>query len=730
MSLRRRELLLGALSGSLLAAHPAASEKAPVRVALVTGDEKQAPDIGLVFADLGLETELFTLTEAEAIDSSRFALLWLTCPSYPFVTRFSAAMLGKIEGALASGAGVFSEFAFNFPGVPAGDALWKTGVARLFVSRPLDIPGTGLPAGTILEEHDSICLPLKADLPELRQVLSFGKVRGVERVIDPPATGETWPGLVLGNLGKGRFAVAATSLSAFRTREYAPTAHWERFLRELALALLPEPERTRVISAYIPCRAYTEPRAWAMPGERYRVVVESRLGARVELADGAAATETVPGRYEIPMAAGRTKDVTLRGSITAGNSRRPFEVRLRLAGRREAYTRALERNIRWFERSGVMPRPDGSLGVAEWISGPDMDGNRIPYGKGQMFSPERADCVFESAVAMWLYGKVVSSPRHAEIGRNMMRRIMDFQRLERGDRFYGLWYTRGRSGPVYQDDTAIAIVFSLAGHRLMGHPMYLERGLMAAKASLAVFGGEVPQAAGAADPGRDHPHDRGQMIAAWLYTYGITGDRSYLEKALPVLRRMIEEYPRTPRYLISHTGEAARFLLPLALAFHYTKDDTFAGALSAQADYLRSRTVPCGAIQEDGSNTGNRLSGTDLGLTYDRGEAIADQLYTTSFAAMNYWIAYKATGDTRYLEDYFRVTDFLVRIQVQSANPAIDGGWMRGFDYSLWEYYGSNADQSWTAYCLETGWTNAIIDIALALHLLDESFYKPRPAAF
>ena len=68
--------------------------------------------------------------------------------------------------------------------------------------------------------------------------------------------------------------------------------------------------------------------------------------------------------------------------------------------------------------------------------------------------------------------------------------------------------------------------------------------------------------------------------------------------------------------------------------------------------------------------------------------------------------------------------DYLIRIQVENTSkPSIDGGWMRGFDYGLWEYYGSNADESWTAYCMETGWMNAIIDIALSLYLLGDTFY-------
>ena len=70
-----------------------------------------------------------------------------------------------------------------------------------------------------------------------------------------------------------------------------------------------------------------------------------------------------------------------------------------------------------------------------------------------------------------------------------------------------------------------------------------------------------------------------------------------------------------------------------------------------------------------------------------------------------------------------RIMDYLVRIQVEdAAKPKVDGGWVRGFDYTLWEYYGSNADESWTAYCMETGWTNAIINMTLSLYLLDDVF--------
>ena len=235
--------------------------------------------------------------------------------------------------------------------------------------------------------------------------------------------------------------------------------------------------------------------------------------------------------------------------------------------------------------------------------------------------------------------------------------------------------------------------------------------------------------AGAEDDPYPHPHDLGQLLGSWLYAYGVTGETSYLDAALPLIDGMIEKFPSIPRFLISRTEESVRFLLPLALAYTYTQRASYAAELRKQTGYVASRIASCGAIQEQGSNAGTKKSGTDLGLTYDANETISDQLYTTSFAAMNLWIAFKATGDEENLNAFHRVADYLTRIQAADASrPAIDGGWMRGFDYGLWEYYGSNADESWTAYCMETGWSNAIIDIALALYLLDDGFCEPRRA--
>ena len=699
-----------------------------VRVSLVAGESPRRIDVASIFEELGLAIDLVPAAEVKNLATNRSALLWMASATYPDPTELSASDLDAIDRFLAAGKGVFVEFASNFPGFNPPEKMRKGGVARLFVAEAAPFP-YALPAGSILDPNDAVSLPFEVP-PSARPIVQIGKIAGVERIDAKIPPKDLIPGVILGARGDGRFALAATSISEFVRRQYAPQAHWKRLLRDLAWTLLSDGDRARVLESYIPLQAHTEPRRWVSPGTPVQLVVETAGGAALSLANPATAAwkETAPGHFETPLTVSGAGNNEFKFRATKGQASRSASVHLRVDDRATAYRRALDNNLRWFERSGVLLKPDGTLGVAEWISGPDIEGNRIPFGKRQGFSPERADCVFESALAFWLYGKVASSDRHLEIGRNMLFNIMDFQRLGADDPFYGLWYTRGREGPVFQDDEAWAIIGSLAGYRYTRQPMFLHRGRMAADSAAKVFAHGAPREAETADPTHLRPSDRGQVIAAWLYAYGMTGDRAFMDLALPALRDLIKAFPGFAAQVPAHTTESTRFLLPLALASVYSTDSEFPAALREQADYLASRMVPCGAIQEQGVYTGSKVQGGDLSLIHDSSEPISDQLYTTSFAAMNFWIAYKATGEAIYRENYFRVMDYLVRIQVESKDQTIDGGWMRGFDYSLWEYYGSNADQSWTAYCLETGWCNAIIDIAISQYLLDDSFYEPKPA--
>jgi len=63
-----------------------------------------------------------------------------------------------------------------------------------------------------------------------------------------------------------------------------------------------------------------------------------------------------------------------------------------------------------------------------------------------------------------------------------------------------------------------------------------------------------------------------------------------------------------------------------------------------------------------------------------------------------------------------KLAEFLVRIQVRSETRAeLDGAWFRAFDFKRWEYFGSNADAGWGAWCVETGWVQGWIPTVLEL---------------
>jgi hypothetical protein len=58
-----------------------------------------------------------------------------------------------------------------------------------------------------------------------------------------------------------------------------------------------------------------------------------------------------------------------------------------------------------------------------------------------------------------------------------------------------------------------------------------------------------------------------------------------------------------------------------------------------------------------------------------------------------------------------------------SADPELDGGWFRAFDFNRWEYWASNGDAGWGAWSIESGWTQSWITTVLGLRLMNTSIW-------
>ncbi len=112
-------------------------------------------------------------------------------------------------------------------------------------------------------------------------------------------------------------------------------------------------------------------------------------------------------------------------------------------------------------------------------------------------------------------------------------------------------------------------------------------------------------------------------------------------------------------------------------------------------------------------------------ILQENGDPLADMLYTCNFAVIGLHEAAAATGDSFYRAAEDKLADFLARIQVRSdAHPELDGAWYRGFDFRRWDYWASNADWEWGAWCTETGWGTPWIAGTLALRHMKTSLWE------
>lgn len=149
---------------------------------------------------------------------------------------------------------------------------------------------------------------------------------------------------------------------------------------------------------------------------------------------------------------------------------------------------------------------------------------------------------------------------------------------------------------------------------------------------------------------------------------------------------------------------------------------------------LLARQDACGAIAEEvgaeghgsyGPPRSNEAYGTaEAPLIQQNGDPLCDLLYTSNFAFIGLYEAAAATGEQFYADAADRLAGFLCRCQVRSAaHPELDGGWFRAFDFRLWDYWASNADEGWGAWCIESGWTQGWISTTFALRCMGASLW-------
>lgn len=404
--------------------------------------------------------------------------------------------------------------------------------------------------------------------------------------------------------------------------------------------------------------------------------------------------------------------------------------------------KALNTNIQWFNNH-IFFEHVGKIGVFEgYISGIEPNGRQSPRPK------TRGDCTGEATMlpafdwklnknypARKLSARIMNNLFHGELTDN------DPQSPTYGSlRFYeniSAFYSEGR-----------ALIACILSSELTGNYDYLPNiirymlSLLRTTGKLGFRRGRLNNPASFANgktwkdyQNEDYveyrPHYQAYMWAAFLQAYVLTGHQEFLDKAKCALRMTMNVFPKLV-WTNGITQEYARLLLPLAFLVQIEDTGEHRSWLRTVAETLLENMVECGAIREmmgdleygkyPAPRSNEEYGTTEAALIQENGDPACDLLYTANYAFIGLHEAAVATSDEYYITAENKLADFLCRIQVKSQEqPYLNGCWMRGFDYELWEYYGSSADNGWGAWCVESGWTNTWIAATFGLRRLNRS---------
>ena len=378
---------------------------------------------------------------------------------------------------------------------------------------------------------------------------------------------------------------------------------------------------------------------------------------------------------------------------------------------------------------------DGSLGVIQGHC------SSIYWDGSQQYTYwMRNDVQGESSMAFSLAGKFLNSPDYYKVASNLMDHALDEYRDgprsdPRSPSFGLLGWALTHKGHYYQDDNARSILGMLATASITNQKQWdkkiLEaivgnfrttgkngfRGSLLFEEKLQEYGWKHYWNGDLINP---HPHLESWIWACYLYLYSKTGYEELLTRTKKAIQLTMEAYPTGWQWTNGIQQERARMILPLAWLARIEPTEQHLNWLNFMIDEVLKNQVECGAIREElgEPSTGwynKTKSNEEYGkfeapLIHDNGDPVADMLYTSNFAFFALNEAAFVTGKPEHKAAVQKLSDFLIRIQVRSEKfKDVDGAWFRAFNYDKWDYWGSNADAGWGAWCTLTGWIQSWI---------------------
>jgi len=651
-------------------------------------------DLVRVAGACGIRVRRFDSAEQAVRDAAEGSGVLILADGYPAETTDVAAEV--FETAAKKRLRVYVEYPTSLPGIDLGPPK-ALGLDRMVVTS--DAFGEALAPRRIAMINAGHVVEAQA----AESHLVAAKVAGVDRAVFGLVDTPTLP--VLFEHPDGHVLVSTTKLSHFVTGRYMPQDAWAAIWRMVL--------------------------GWVEPSQRV-----PPLGWTPTVRPTYSATEPLPANAEL-QAVRRAAGWFKKGRLL----RHP-------QWPKEALDWALTYNTVRDKPGDDWPVGDGSLGITEGYSSTiRLDGSQ------PMRYAVRNDCTSEVAMALAFDTATGADPSGARIAANLLDYVFTGSVLAQGPRAdpespsCGLvGWALDNPGKYWGDDNARALLAVLATARLVDEPRWndaVARCIVANFRTSGVHGYREPcvneehlrlrgwKSYWAGDYVRYSPHYESWLWACFLWAYDKTGYPPLLDKSKTGARMLMEAYPDGWYWVVrSSQIERARALLPLAWLVRVDDTPEHRRWLRTVAADLVAAQDASGAIREtlggtDQAVESNAAYGTgEVTILQENGDPLADMLYTCNFAVIGLHEAAAATGDPFYREAEDKLAGFLTRIQVRSdAHPELDGAWYRGFDFRRWDYWASNADWEWGAWCTETGWGTPWIAATLALRQMKTSLW-------
>lgn len=641
-------------------------------------------DLFILLKEQGYTLKRFDSPQQAINAASKGSAVIIVSDSYPQLNAKLNIDEALLNLSKEKGLRLYLEYATAFPGMKIQQEPVITSLERGVITSP--VFGEELKTMSLLSINNCHLLPVEAKDP----LIVLGKVAGFDKAEYGLDSTLTYPVL----FKNGNVLFATTALSHFATARYGPAESWKTVWSYIISQLTGEKN-----IAFKSWPAYLTP----MYTEKAALPANARQTSIKKGVDW-----FYKGRFFIDPSWEQT------WLKYQGDGTKPFGPPV----------------------DQKLPNGDGKLGILEGHA------STIYYNGEQEYRYwMRADVQGEASMALAAAGSMLNNSDYKTKARNLGDFVFKTSNMRAGEKndstspAFGLigWATT-HPGVFYGDDNARALLGYIAASAYLKTDQWdkeLVEGILSNFRTTGKqgFRGERLEEKNILKNGWEYyynrdvkhisPHFESWMWACYLWLYDKTKYEPLLTRTKEAIKITMDAYPNSWLWGSSMQTQRARMILPLAWLVRIENTEQHRKWLDIMVNDVMKYQVESGALREEiGKGEGRFIpvkSNKDYGvdeasLIFKNGEPAACMLYTCNFAVFALNEAVHATGDPKYKEALNKLADFLVRIQVNSKKfNDLDGAWFRAFDYDRWDYWASNSDAGWGAWCTLTGWIQSWI---------------------